>query len=158
MVDTPVLVMTLARPGKLGPTLHPHGDGPPCDTAIPPPPPGTVPSVFPLQCDVYGAFFDGKHPALLGSRNTTLDLIAKSLPSLGQLGRPLIDRTGLTGRYDFTLTWALNPGGSLPPESEALQAPSFLEALKEQLGMRIEAAKLPIQTLVIEHVERPSEN
>jgi bla regulator protein blaR1 len=156
--ETPVLVMTLVRPGKLGPKLHPHSEGPPCDKVIPAREPETVPSVFPLNCEEVGTFFDGKHPAMLGARDTTLDSIAQALPSFGDLGRPIVNRTGLIGRYDFTLAWAYNPGGTLPPDSGPLQAPNFLEALKEQLGMKLEPAKLPLQVLVVDHVERPSEN
>ncbi len=157
--EATVLVMTLAHPGKLGPKLHLHSEGPSCDEAIPAPPEGTVPPVFPLGCEDAGVFFDGKHPAMLGARNTTLDLIALSLPWLGNVGRPIVNHTGLQGRYDYTLTWALNPEGApLPPDSEALNAPSFLEALKEQLGMRLDSAKLPIQVLVVDHIEQPSEN
>jgi len=157
--ETAVLVMTLAHPGKLGPSLHPHSEGTPCDRVVPLPPAGTVPPIFPLQCEEFGVFFDGKHPAILGSRNTTMDLIALSLPSFGKFGRPLVNHTGLAGRYDFTLTWAFDPESApLPPESETLNGPSFLEALKEQLGMKLDSAKLPVQVLVVDHVEPPSEN
>jgi bla regulator protein BlaR1 len=158
--ETPVSVMTLVHSDRLGPKLHPHSEGVPCDQVIPLPSPDTEINVWPLSCDDYALHFDGRHPALLGSRNTTLDLMALSLSEWaeGELGRPIVNRTGLTGRYDFTLMWALNPGGSLPPDSDALQAPTLLEAMKEQLGMRLEPAKLPLQVLVVDQVERPSEN
>jgi uncharacterized protein (TIGR03435 family) len=157
--ETSVLVMTLAHPGKLGRQLVPHNEGPACDTVFPVPPAGTVPTVYPLQCDGYSVFFDGKHPAILGARNTTLDLMVLSIPGLGHIGRPIVNRTGLTGRYDFTLTFAPDPEVvPLPADSPALQAPTFLEALKEQLGMRLDTAKLPVQVPVVDHVERPSEN
>jgi bla regulator protein BlaR1 len=157
--ETSVLVMTLAHPDRLGPKLRPHSEGPACDKVIPVPPDGTVPTIYPLQCGSFDIFFDGKHPGILGSRNTTMDLIAESLPGLGHVGRPIVNHTGLTGRYDFTLSFAPDPEVvQLPLDSEALQAPTLLGALKEQLGMRLDPAKLPMEVLVIDHIERPSEN
>jgi uncharacterized protein (TIGR03435 family) len=105
--------------------------------------------------------FDRKHPAMLGSRNTTLDLMAMSASQWveDEFGRPFVNHTGLAGRYDFTLTWALNPvGAPLPSDSTALQGPTLLEALRDQLGVRLAPAKLPMQTLIIDHLEKPPDN
>ncbi len=75
--------------------------------------------------------------------------------------RPVVDLTGLTGFYDFTLSY-LPP--NLPQEvhdnlpQEALDRPSIFDALKEQLGLKLAAQKGPVQYFVIDHVERPTEN
>ena len=69
----------------------------------------------------------------------------------GQVGDLVIDRTGLSGEYDFTLEWAPN----LTPAGDG---PSLFTALDEQLGLRLDSAKTPVQAIVIDHVERPSEN
>jgi bla regulator protein blaR1 len=85
------------------------------------------------------------------------------------LGRPVIDRTGIKGTYDFTLEWTPAPdkGGpqaiGLPPRAEPARpadsnAPSIFTALQEQLGLKLESAKGPVEIMVINHVERPSEN
>jgi uncharacterized protein (TIGR03435 family) len=91
---------------------------------------------------------------------------------LGQrLGRPVIDKTGLKGKYDFTLKWTPNEneaqmftgaegdpqpiGGAPPAESSG---PSIFSAIQEQLGLKLEPQRGPIEVLVIDHVERPSEN
>jgi uncharacterized protein (TIGR03435 family) len=85
----------------------------------------------------------------------SMDQIAKMLTS--QFGRPVIDRTGLTGKYDFVLKYKgrwdrdrsaddLDP---MPPMDRALQ---------EELGLKVEAAKGPRTVLVIDHIEKPSEN
>ena len=63
-------------------------------------------------------------------------------------GRPVVDRTGLTGRFDFTLNWA--PEGSTDTE-----APSIFTAVQEQLGLKLEPARGPVDVLVIDSVERP---
>jgi uncharacterized protein (TIGR03435 family) len=77
-----------------------------------------------------------------------------------QLGRSVVDKTGLTGNYDFTLKWtpdqapAVSSAGTEANSSE----PSMFTALEEQLGLKLESTKGPVETLVIEHLERPSEN
>ena len=88
-----------------------------------------------------------------------------------QLGRTVVDKTGLTGKYDFTLKWAPDErqapmfkgtegsqpgiGGTSAPESSG---PSIFTAIQEQLGLKLESEKGPVDILVIDHVERPSEN
>jgi bla regulator protein blaR1 len=84
-----------------------------------------------------------------------------------QLGRPVIDRTGLKGHYDFKLQWTPDPGqsmgGSPPPGLEAPpqpdpNGPSIFTAIQEQLGLRLESQKGPVDLTVIDRLERPSEN
>ena len=75
--------------------------------------------------------------------------------------RPVIDRTGLTGYYDFTLSFLpeLPPGfdrENLPPE--VLARPSLFDAVKSQLGLKLEATKGPVEYYVVEHIEKPAEN
>ena len=92
-----------------------------------------------------------------------------------RLDRPIIDRTKLTGRFDIQLKWApdagespFDPGGNrfateirdmngmtLRPDP---LGPSIYSALQEQLGLKLESTKAPVEVLVIDHVERPSEN
>jgi uncharacterized protein (TIGR03435 family) len=66
----------------------------------------------------------------------------------------VVDRTGLAGSYDYTLTWtpALGVGGG---DSEGIDV---YTAFQEQLGLRLEPQRAPIEMLVIDHLERPSEN
>jgi uncharacterized protein (TIGR03435 family) len=83
------------------------------------------------------------------------------------LERPVLDKTGLTGRYDFKLEWSLDAdrqpgsaagtGGEAPGPPEP-SGPSLFAALREQLGLRLEAQKAPAETLVIDHVDHPSAN
>jgi uncharacterized protein (TIGR03435 family) len=91
--------------------------------------------------------------------------LATSL-SRGQLQRPVIDKTGLGGTFDIKLRWTIDsvqasPGvagdpAPLPAESET--GPSLFSAIQEQLGLKLESTKGPVQILVIDHVERPSSN
>ena len=75
--------------------------------------------------------------------------------------RPVVDNTGLTGNFDFTLTFAPQlppdvPRENLPPDAQ--DRPSIFEALKQQLGLRLQPEKGPVPYLVIDRIERPSPN
>ncbi len=74
-----------------------------------------------------------------------------------QLERPVLDNTGLEGNYDFSLhcTLDLSPGDQALTDSSG---PSLFTALREQLGLRIEATRGPVEVIVIDGAERPSEN
>jgi bla regulator protein blaR1 len=162
----PVYALALVEPGKTGPMLRQHAKGPACDAPVPAPPQDQGPKdlgVFPRECSVYGLMMRPDHMVLAGSRNTTMELIGASLTSLpgAGIGRPVVDQTGLGGRYDFTLEWTPDPNGAVPPGSEvqpSSQGTTFLEALKEQLGLKLKSTKAPLDVLVVDHVERPSEN
>lgn len=72
------------------------------------------------------------------------------------LDRTVIDKTGLTGRYDFRLQWTAD---NVATDSRAADAPpNLFLAIQEQLGLKLQPAKGPVETLVIDHVEQPAEN
>lgn len=88
-----------------------------------------------------------------------------------ELGRPVLDKTGLTGSYNFTLQWTPEEGhdrmpggmaGGRPGPENGSQpepsGPSIFTAVQEQLGLKLESQKGPVEVLAIQHVERPSEN
>jgi uncharacterized protein (TIGR03435 family) len=70
------------------------------------------------------------------------------------LDKPVVDQTGLGGRYDFVLTWTPDDSNINAPNA----APGIFTAVQEQLGLKLEPTKGPADVLVIDHVERPSEN
>src|ERR1035438_8842743 len=78
------------------------------------------------------------------------------------LGRSVINKTGLTGRYDIDLRYAPGSGqtstGDDPVAQAAASTPSLFTAMQEQLGLKLESAKAPVEVLVIDHIERPSRN
>lgn len=76
-----------------------------------------------------------------------------------ELGRIVVDRTGLTGRYDLTLKWTpeFDTAPLLNGEPDT-SAPSIFTAIQEQLGLKLESAKGPVHVLVVDHAELPSEN
>lgn len=69
-------------------------------------------------------------------------------------GRTVIDKTGLNGMYDLHLRWA----EALATNSDGDGSPDIFTALQEQMGLRLQADKGPVETLVVDHIARPSEN
>ena len=90
------------------------------------------------------------HNMHLKATNVTIDAFARWLSRNRDVGRLVVDRTGLTGKFDFELDW-----GRGDPSDDR---PSILTALPEQLGLRLDSAKVPIQAVVIDHAEKPQDN
>ena len=85
-----------------------------------------------------------------------LKSLVTNLAFIPDVGRTVVDKTGLAGLYTFELKWTPdNPSTSASPD---LSAPSIFTALEEQLGLKLESTKGPLDTIVVDHVEMPSEN
>jgi uncharacterized protein (TIGR03435 family) len=118
---------------------------------FPIPPPGNAPWV--------GAAPGGK----MGMRghNETVAELAKAIGPR-TLGSPLADATGLTGKYDYTLFWSIPATDAArrgTPAAADLDGPSIFDAVQDELGLKIEKRKGPVQMLVVDHVEKkPREN
>jgi uncharacterized protein (TIGR03435 family) len=86
------------------------------------------------------------------------------LTNRGVLDRSVVDKTGISGKYDFDLEWADDEtqfGGKLRQRTSAEDGsdkPDFFAAIQQQLGLRMDATKRLVEVLVIDQVERPSEN
>ena len=85
----------------------------------------------------------------LTGRRASMPGLAATLSTL--MGRKVLDQTGLTGVYDFTLEFA-------PPDASDSTLPSLVTALQEQLGLKLEATKGPVDVVVIDHAEKPTED
>ncbi len=173
--EVPVLALTLVKPGKLGPKLLPHSEGPPCPDSFemdkpftPIPPPTKAGVVFPSQCGTAAQLRGTSAGTWIGSRNTTMGLLASDINGLGPLSgevdKPVVDQTGLEGRFDYILelpagmiTLFPKPPNPDDPSPDPKGTP-FLNAVREQLGLKLERSRGEIRTLIIDHVERPSEN
>lgn len=157
--EAPVLAMVLAKPGKLGPALKVHPVNDSCAEGGDAASAKNVKSSEdkPEVCGVLGRLPpSGPGMVRISGRGISLALLANSLPTqtgLAIVGRPVIDRTGLSGLYDLTLEWAGMLNGQPNPEG-----PSFEAALREQLGLKLQSDKGPVEILVIDHIEHPSEN
>jgi uncharacterized protein (TIGR03435 family) len=117
--------------------------------------PGTLPE---LINTIYPDEKGGVH-VMLPARNATLTQFA-AMMQRAVVDRPVVDQTGLSGTYDFDLEWTPDEsqfGGQLPLSTESTK-PSLFAAIQEQLGLRLTATRGPVAGLVIDRVERPSEN
>ena len=167
--ETPVYALVLVNPGRTGPDLRRYAEDPPCTTR----PqfqrggsPGLVLSVghFPPMCYTLMGLqrpVNGAQAITWGSRNVSMSQIANDMPiaPTANLDRPVIDRTGLNGNFDFVMNFA-GPSPVTPDGAEAAEpdAPTFLEALKEQLGLKLESTTAPVESMVIDHIEEPTPN
>jgi len=118
-----------------------------CSTPPPPPNPGEPP---PPGC--------GSLITLRGRIIAEKVPLARSVAALASLTeRMVLDETNLTGKYDIDLRYA--PDIDTPGQTQAdRNSPSLFTALQEQLGLKLESKKGPVEMFVIDHVERPSEN
>ena len=85
--------------------------------------------------------------------NASMEDLAGILQTLMPDEDPVVDQTGLAGRFDFTLKWSRD---SASPDPNA--APDLFTAIQQQLGLKLERVKAPIDVMVIDHIERPSPN
>ena len=157
----PVYNLMLAKAHTTGPQLRPDPDVGVCSSS---PVLVDLPSI---PCGSLGpTSASAPERGRLVGRRVTLGRIAGILanPFTG-LDRPVMDRTGLTGSYDFVIEWSLVRDAAQPPDPSqrpALQSendgPGFLEALPKQLGLKLVSATALVEVLVVDHVEHPEEN
>jgi len=152
--EMPVLTMELLKAGQTGPKLTPHDKGLPCDDK-----PG--PETFPPMC--YANMAVPKGPLwMAGSRAATMPLIAHFLGSVGASSfannRPVVDMTGLTGLWDYTFTAVAPQRPGTEPTDAPEPGPTALEALHDQLGLKLRPTREVIPLLIVDHVDRPLAN
>jgi uncharacterized protein (TIGR03435 family) len=105
----------------------------------------------------------GLKPGSMMISEAEMTAVAVPISNLAQnlafrVERNVIDKTGLTGKYNFTLKWRPDELEGKADATTDSNAPDLFTALQEQLGLRLEPSKGPVDTLVIDHVEMPSEN
>lgn len=162
----PVYALVIAKGGLRMKETTPCSAPPPGFVPPPPPPPPPGPSpvaprepATPTQPQIAGRLGDF----------AACELPVKGLVRMLQLSldRPIVDQTGLTGNYSFELKWTpdFNPPGATPGASPGAEAPpsdasgpSIFTAIQEQLGLKLEPTKGPVETLEIVHIEKPSAN
>jgi uncharacterized protein (TIGR03435 family) len=91
------------------------------------------------------------HVTVITAKRASLDLLVDELTVNGD--RPVIDKTGLTGEYAYTLSWTIDRGRP-PLETDG---PSIFVALQEQLGLKLEPQKAPVMTIIVDRLEKPVE-
>jgi uncharacterized protein (TIGR03435 family) len=135
-----VYALVLASPGKLGPKLKPHtGDcnRPPGSA---PPAPGSAPVNCGTRTNMTGTV--GK----VTGTGITMQTFARNLS--GGTGRFIVEKTGLAGAYDLELEFT-------PDQSPDTTGPSLFTAMQEQLGLKLDSQRAPVEVVVIDRLERP---
>lgn len=161
----PVYALILVKIGKPGPQLRPYADDPPCS----PTPhsgqvaPGLVLTVgnFPPMCYMgLRGYANGANLITWGSTMVSMKQIAEDMETAptANIARPVVDHTGLSGNFDFVMNFGqptpVPPGGAEPEDS----GPTFLEALKDQLGLKLDSTTAAVENPVVDHIEGPSAN
>ena len=106
---------------------------------------------------------NGKIPdtIALAGRDVSMGLIASTIAGPAGLDRAIVDRTGLTGTFDFLLDFVPDrrpqPADSGAPPLD-VSGPGIAQALKQQLGLKLVPMKAPVQVWVVDHIEHASEN
>jgi uncharacterized protein (TIGR03435 family) len=167
--EVPSLVLVPAsRDGKLGPRLRRAGGActaptPPPGVPLPPPPPPDGQAFTPVlpqdplgpQC---GAI---SFPGWISGRRMTMAQLTVMLTQVTR--RVVVDETGLAGEFDVDITFMPDEpvrvnGGAAPPALAMTDRPSLMTAIQEDLGLKLETRRRDVDVLVIDRVERPSEN
>jgi uncharacterized protein (TIGR03435 family) len=105
----------------------------------------------------------GKAPGVMAFSNATMGDFATVMQG-NVLDRPVLDRTGLQGRFDFTLNWTPDEsqfrgtGIQVPPPAADAKLPGLFTAIQEQIGLKLESVTAPVEVIVIDSVERVSDN
>jgi uncharacterized protein (TIGR03435 family) len=159
--QVPVLALELVKPPAMGPQLRPHVDDDSCmsgsaETASTSAA-STTAGGLPVVCGVI-AHLPPSSPGRtsFGARGVPLGLLASSLPTqtgMMTLPHPVVDETGLSGTFDFKLEWL--------PDSNTLSdasGPTFVQALKAQLGLKLQLKNGPVELIILDHLEHPSAN
>jgi uncharacterized protein (TIGR03435 family) len=154
--EVPVYFVTVAKGGLKLPPFKEGGCAPPDPNQ--PRSPGQLPA-----CGALGIRVNGLNLTLAPRGITIEEFVSDFLPTI--LDRPVIDKTGVAGKFDFSLQFSadestpgvrINSAGVGP--NDPPPAPSIFTAIQEQLGLKLESGKGPGEFLIIDSVERPSEN
>ncbi len=157
-IQGPLYDVELQKRGKLGPQLTPHPAGAPCSAAFSPA--GITKDELNGLCGGVTVIQPKPGRWRLSGRAVSLKQIADSLSEFTPERRPTVDRTGLAGTYDFSMEFAPDYGGPTPPGPQAPDpnVASFLDALRDQLGLKIDPVTGPIGALIVDHVEESTPN
>jgi uncharacterized protein (TIGR03435 family) len=112
------------------------------------------PKMEPAKTDQKGSGMSTNNTHMKAT-NTSMETLARHLSN--DTGKLVVDRTGLTSRYDFELDWAPDRVQS-SPEASTDTRPSIFTALQEQLGLKLESAKVTVSAIVIDRIEKPESN
>jgi uncharacterized protein (TIGR03435 family) len=124
MRDTSVYALVVVKDGVMGPQMRRST----------------------VDCETVRCRISTNAGRIAGTGTTLSELMRRLSPTLG---RPVVDRTGLSGPFDLELTWS-------PDQTADTAGPSIFTAIQEQLGLKLESQRAPIEVMVIDRLERPT--
>lgn len=160
-----IYALVLAKPSKLGPQLRLHHEDDPVCSASATDTGRQADDVdadgIPTTC-LASLILKPSAPGRmrLGGRNVSMASFAAVETGVGEVDRPMVDETGLKKNVDYTLEWAKargNMGAGARVDADE-SAPTFKEALQDQLGIKMVSKKGPVDIFVLDHIEHPSPN
>jgi uncharacterized protein (TIGR03435 family) len=148
----PVYILVVSKPDRLAES---KSECAPLPSGAPPPPP----QPGKMACGNIFMFPEGASRIRISGTKAPIDSLIDLLSRL--TGRPVLNKTGLTGNYDIEVAFAADPNspaaGQAPPPEDAL-GPSLFTALYDNLGLKLESQKGPVAVLVVDTIDRPSKN
>lgn len=158
--EVPVFGLYLRKPAKTGPQLRQHNPASLCSSPLPLPSAGTpveaLVGLWPAICGDGDEIRISKYRLREGGRDMTINAIADWLEGAGESERPMLERTGLNGTFDFILEFDPESLGiDVSPDNSA---PTFTEAIREQLGLQVQKENGTVSIFVVDNVEYPSSN
>jgi uncharacterized protein (TIGR03435 family) len=148
--EMPVFALVPVIPGEPAPKLIPRPEGVPCPTHW-----VDLPEDVPDACGIFGGGPGDGRTSIFG-RGVTMAEIANALTQQGSgVERPILDQTELTGKYDFYIVFT-HPYS--PDYVRRVGGPLFEEALRNQLGLRMQATTGLVDVLVVDRIEKPTLN
>ena len=155
--QVPVLALTLIHPGKLGPNIRPHAQGPACDVSVPPPAKGSLvkgPDLTPPGCALFQSISERNHMWLEGARDVSVPSIAAYLTNDANdagMDRPIVDQTGLDGDYDFSIQYTEESDQAAASGAEAAAGPQGTTFLATRVARApiLNARSLAMQMLAL---------
>lgn len=157
--QVPVYALVIAKSGSIGPQLVPHAaDNVICRNPKTDLPASSQPGATSVPVGCGGVLISPGHIVV----KSTLADLAKSISWFQEIDRKVIDRTGLSGTFEISVDYSPSPPTNQPVSDAPAQDPklpsNIFTALQEQLGLKLESQIGPVDVLVIDHVEQPSEN
>ena len=164
----PVFALVRTKPGSMGSQLKPHTDDAACTARRAQTNRGstarTAAAIITAELErsacgrVIGGVIPDSNQVWSGGRRITMEALAASIAGMELFERPIVDRTGLTGSFDFTVIWHMQQQTLSSTPTSDPSGVSLADALRDQLGLKLVSQTGPIDILVVDRVEKPAAN
>lgn len=146
--------LVLDKAGKTGPQLKPHSDGTPCPSAA-----SSATNSPARPCPKFTTTRSTDREVHVIGYNVTMQQVASYIYAMPGPHVPIVDKTQLAGAFDFNLDYTPESFAGAPLNADSTSdGPTLREALQDELGLKVEQTTIPVDALVIDHIEEPTPN